>query len=66
MYSSRMVNKGESVDAVLICSAHDTHAELALQACAAGKHIFAEKPLAMNVDEAKRVQRAVHESGIRP
>ena len=53
-----------AVDAVLICSTHDTHAEIALKACAAGKHIFVEKPLAMTLDEARRVQQAVHESGV--
>ena len=52
------------IDAVLICSTHDTHAEIAIKACRAGKHIFAEKPLAMTLDEARRVQQAVHESGV--
>jgi predicted dehydrogenase len=54
----------DAIDAVLICSAHNTHVELALQACAAGKHVFSEKPLAMTLDEARRIQQAVHESGI--
>ena len=53
-----------NIDAVLICSTHDTHADIAIKACAAGKHIFAEKPLAMTLDEARRVQKAVHESGV--
>ena len=52
------------IDAVLICSTHDTHADIAVKACAAGKHIFAEKPLATTLDEARRVQKAVHESGV--
>ena len=34
-----------SIDAVLICSSTDTHADFVVQAAAAGKHIFCEKPL---------------------
>ncbi len=52
------------VDAVLVFSTHDTHAELVEKACAAGKHIFCEKPLAMTLDEARAIQKAVHESGV--
>ena len=53
------------IDAVMIFSTHTTHADIVLKACAAGKHIFAEKPLAMTLDEARRVQKAVHESGVK-
>ena len=52
------------IDAVLIFSTHDTHADIIVKACAAGKHVFSEKPLAMTLDEARRVQKAVHESGV--
>lgn len=34
-----------NVDAVLICTRHGNHAELALKALKAGKHVFVEKPL---------------------
>ena len=33
-----------TVDAVLICSSTDTHADIAVEAAKAGKHIFCEKP----------------------
>ena len=33
------------IEAVLICSSTDTHADLIVQAAAAGKHIFCEKPV---------------------
>ena len=55
----------DGIDAVLICSTHDTHVDLAVRACEAGKHVFSEKPLAMTLEEARRVQKAVHESGVR-
>ena len=54
----------EEIDGVLICSTHDTHAELAVQCLEAGKQVFCEKPLAMTIDEARRVQEAVHRIGI--
>jgi len=34
------------VDLILICTRHDSHAELVVQALRAGKHVFVEKPLA--------------------
>ena len=33
------------VDAVLVCSSTDTHADIAIEAAQAGKHIFCEKTL---------------------
>lgn len=41
-----------SLDAVAIATPVATHAPLALQALAAGKHVLVEKPLAASVDEA--------------
>ena len=55
----------DDIDAVLICASHNTHTDLAVNACTAGKHVFCEKPLSMTLEEARRVQRAVHESGVK-
>ena len=54
----------DDVDAVAICATHDTHTELAVQSAEAGKHVFLEKPPAMTIEEAKRLQRAAHETGV--
>ena len=54
----------DEVDAVAICTNHDTHTDLAVQAAGAGKHVFLEKPPAMSIEEAKRLQRAAHETGV--
>ena len=59
----RVLSDGD-IDAVLVCSTHDTHADLAVRACQAGKHVFVEKPLAMTLEEARRVQRAAYESNM--
>ncbi|MCP4074598.1 MAG: inositol 2-dehydrogenase [Gammaproteobacteria bacterium] len=43
----------ESIDAVLICSATDTHADLIEQATAAGKHVFCEKPIDLSLQRVR-------------
>lgn len=49
-------------DAVFIATRHDTHAGLAVRALEAGKHVFVEKPLALNEDELARVFAALEGS----
>ncbi len=46
------------IDAVAIAAPAALHAELALEAIDAGKHVFVEKPLAMSSDDAALVVRA--------
>jgi polar amino acid transport system substrate-binding protein len=41
---------GEDTDLVFIATRHDTHARLAADALRAGKHVFCEKPLALDAD----------------
>lgn len=44
-----------SIHAVIICTRHDSHAPLAVQAARAGKHVFVEKPLALTVEACQEV-----------
>jgi myo-inositol 2-dehydrogenase/D-chiro-inositol 1-dehydrogenase len=53
------------VDAVLICTPTGTHADLIVQAAAAGKHIFCEKPIAFSLTEIDRSLAAVAEAGVK-
>ncbi|MEO6390496.1 MAG: bi-domain-containing oxidoreductase [Pyrinomonadaceae bacterium] len=46
------------IDLVLITSRHQYHAEQALQALAAGKHVFIEKPLAITIEECRALVQA--------
>lgn len=47
-----------SIDAVAIVTRHNDHAGLTVQALKAGKHVFVEKPLALNINELKEIQKA--------
>lgn len=48
----------DDADIVLLATPHDTHAGLAVRALGAGKHVFCEKPLALDEDELEAVAAA--------
>jgi myo-inositol 2-dehydrogenase / D-chiro-inositol 1-dehydrogenase len=52
-----------SIDAVLIGSSTDTHADLIERAASAGKHIFCEKPVDLDLRRARACAKIVKESG---
>ena len=54
-----------SIDAVLICTSTDTHADLIVQAAQAGKHIFCEKPVSLSLDKIDRSLAAVDKAGVK-
>ena len=51
------------VSVVAIATPHDTHASLTVQALAAGRHVWCEKPVALTEDELDAVRAAWLESG---
>ncbi len=53
------------IDLVDIVTPGDSHAEIAIAAAQAGKHVFCEKPLANTVAEAERMVEAVQKAGVR-
>ncbi|MCL2494054.1 MAG: inositol 2-dehydrogenase [Oscillospiraceae bacterium] len=48
-----------AIDLVLICSSSDTHSQISLEAIAAGKHVFCEKPIDLDVDRINAVLAAL-------
>ncbi|MEQ1530258.1 MAG: bi-domain-containing oxidoreductase [Methylococcales bacterium] len=59
----------DAINTVAIVTRHNTHARLVTQALAAGKHVFAEKPLAIQLEELADVKAAygvAHNSGKKP
>ncbi len=53
------------IDAVLICSSTDTHADIAIECAKAGKNIFCEKPVDLTVAKIKAVIDAVNKAGVK-
>ncbi|MFI8889827.1 Gfo/Idh/MocA family protein [Streptomyces paradoxus] len=58
----RALVERDDVDLVDICTPGDSHAEIALAALAAGKHVLCEKPLANTVEEATSMVLAAEEA----
>jgi len=54
-----------AINAVVICSSTDTHAGLIAEAAAAGKHIFCEKPIALELAAIDRALAAVAQAGVK-
>lgn len=62
-YRSLLANP--TIGAVAICSATNTHAEIILEAAAAGKHIFCEKPIDYDQARIGRCLEAVAKAGVK-
>ncbi len=55
---------GGDVDAIAICSSSETHVELMIAAAHAGKAVFCEKPVSLELEELDRALDAVNEAGV--
>ncbi|MCL4795532.1 MAG: inositol 2-dehydrogenase [Bryobacteraceae bacterium] len=53
------------VEAVIICSSTDTHADLIVRAAEAGKHIFCEKPVDHSLEKIDRALEAAARAGVK-
>ncbi|WP_347110546.1 Gfo/Idh/MocA family oxidoreductase [Paenarthrobacter sp. S56] len=63
----RALIERDDIDLIDICTPGNTHAEIAIAALEAGKHVLCEKPLANSVEEAEKmtaVARAAAERGV--
>lgn len=54
----------KSIDAVCICSTTDTHAQIMEEAAVVGKHVFCEKPIALELAAIDKALAAVEKAGI--
>ncbi len=61
----RRILEDRAIDAVLICSSTDTHAQLIEEAAGAGKQIFCEKPIALDLGQIDRALAAVDRAGVK-
>jgi myo-inositol 2-dehydrogenase / D-chiro-inositol 1-dehydrogenase len=60
----RTVLDDPDVDAIVVCSATDTHARIIEAAAAAGKHIFCEKPIDLSLERTDAALAAVTRAGV--
>jgi predicted dehydrogenase len=60
----RSVVADPAIDIVDICTPNDSHAEIAIAAAAHGKAILCEKPLAINVEQARQMVAAVKKARV--
>lgn len=63
--SAEELLRDPEIDAVLICSSTDTHADLIIAAARAGKHIFCEKPIDFNLSKIDRALETVEKAGVK-
>lgn len=61
----RHVLDDPGIDAVLICSATDTHSRQIMDAAAAGKHVFCEKPIDYSLAKIDAALAAVARAGVK-
>ncbi len=61
----RALLDNREIQAVVICSSTDTHARLIEEAAAAGKHIFCEKPIALDLAQIDRALASVQKAKVK-
>ncbi len=59
------IASNKAVDAVYVALPNSMHAEYTIRAAKAGKHVFCEKPMAMNVAECEQMIAACKSAGVK-
>ena len=54
-----------TIDAVLVCSPTPTHADIAIAAMKAGKHVFCEKPVDLTIEKIQKTAQVAKETGVK-
>lgn len=61
----RQLLEEPTIQAVVICSATNTHAQIIQEAAARGKHIFCEKPIDLDLGRIEQALEAVKKAGVK-
>jgi myo-inositol 2-dehydrogenase/D-chiro-inositol 1-dehydrogenase len=61
----REIMENPDIEAVIVCSSTDTHAQMIEEAAAAGKHIFCEKPIDFDLARIDAALEAVDKAGVK-
>lgn len=59
------VFNNQDINTVFICSSTDTHIDFITKAATAGKHIFCEKPIGLDIDQIKAALEIVEKAGVK-
>lgn len=57
--------KDDNIQIISICTPHHLHAAQGAAAAEAGKHMVIEKPIALNLEDLRRLESAVAKSGVK-
>ncbi|KAA5541825.1 Gfo/Idh/MocA family oxidoreductase [Roseiconus nitratireducens] len=60
----RLFDRSNEFDAVIVSTCEHTHAFATLPALQLGKHVYCEKPLTYNVEEARVIRMAARDAGV--
>ena len=63
MSEDEMLRRSD-IDAVSICTPSGQHADQAVRAAEAGKHVLVEKPMALSLGDADRMREACEAAGV--
>jgi len=61
----REILDNDDIEAVVICSSTDTHAQMIEEAAEAGKHVFCEKPIALDLAQIDLALAAARRAGVK-
>ena len=61
----REILSDKNIEAVVVCSPTDTHAQYTIEAAEAGKHIFCEKPLDLSLEKIRMVLEVIEKTGVK-
>ena len=62
---AKNILEDEEIDAVLICSSTDTHSHFIIESAKAGKHIFCEKPIDLDLNRIHEALDAVEKANVK-
>lgn len=63
-YRKMLDEKNKEIDAVIVAAPDHIHAPCGIMAMKMGKHLYCEKPLTNNIEEARRMREVARETGV--
>ena len=63
-YRTMLEQKDKEIDAVIVAAPDHIHAPCGIMAMQMGKHLYCEKPLANNIQEARRMRQVAKQTGV--